>query len=310
MHAPVRSSASFAPADTALLLGLASMWGLSFLFVELALRGLGPVWIVAGRTGVGALVLLAIVLVRRQQLPRRARLWGHLAVLGISANAVPWTAVAMAQREIPSGLAALLMALVPSSTFLVAAIVRMEKVTAARIAGLGVALAGVAIIVAPGLDDRGRVLAVLSVAAATLLYAGAAVYAKRYVSGVMPPLVIATGQVTTAFLAALTMALLLDDLPTGAAVRWDVLGPVAALGALGTGVAYLVFYTLIARVGATNSVLVTYLVPLVAVIAGAVFLGERFGASELAGGAAIGVGIWLAQRPADEPVDQREDVTT
>ncbi|GGI09601.1 DMT family transporter [Egicoccus halophilus] len=310
MHAPARGSATFTPADTALLLTLGSMWGLSFLFIELGLRGLGPVSIVAGRTFIGATVLLVAVAFRRQRTPRSWRWWGHVAVLGVLSNAVPWTAVAAAQRAIPSGLAALLMALVPSSTFLVAASLRMERVTAARIAGLAMALAGVGIIVAPDLGDRGRVLAVVTVVAATVLYAGGAVYAKRYVSGTAAPLMIATGQVLTAFLAALPMALVIEGVPTRAALRADVLGAVAALGVFGTGLAYLVFYLLIARVGATNTTLTTYLIPLVAVVAGALFLGERLGAPALAGGVAIVLGIWLAQRRAPGPVEQLERLKT
>ncbi|MFA9446799.1 DMT family transporter [Egicoccus sp. AB-alg6-2] len=310
MHAPARANAAFAPADTALLLTLGGMWGLSFLFIELALRGLGPIWIVAGRTLVGAVVLATVLFVRRQQLPRSVRLWGHLTVLGVISNAVPWAAVAMAQREIPSGLAALLMALVPSSTFVVAAALRMEKVTAARVVGLALALVGVGIIVGPDLGDRGRVLAIAAVVGATLLYAGGAVYAKRYVSGAAAPLVVATGQVASAFVAALAMALLFDGLPTRAALRLDVLGAILALGVLGTGLAYLVFYMLIARVGATNTTLVTYLIPLVAVAAGVGFLGERFGPTEILGGTAIGIGIWLAQRERTEPVDKLAELKT
>ncbi|MFA9430611.1 DMT family transporter [Egicoccus sp. AB-alg2] len=310
MHAPARGSSGFAPADTGLLLALGGMWGLSFLFIELALRGLGPIWIVAGRTLVGTLVLLGALLVRRQRLPGSLRLWGHVAVLGVLSNAVPWAAVAAAQRAIPSGLAALLMALVPSSTFVVAATLRMERVTVARVAGLVLALSGVAIIVVPDLGDRGRVTAIGTVVVATLLYAGGAVYAKRFVSGAAAPLVVATGQVATAFLAAVPMALVLDGVPTTAALRWDVIGAVTALGVLGTGLAYLVFYMLIARVGATNTTLVTYLIPLVAVVAGALVLGERLGAGEWLGGAAIGLGIWLAQRRAAGPVEQLEELKT
>ncbi|MEX2503806.1 MAG: DMT family transporter [Egicoccus sp.] len=310
MHAPVRSTATFAPADTALLLSLGAMWGLSFVFIEVALRGLGPIWIVAGRTLVGAIVLFAALKARRQRLPRTLSLWRHLAILGVISNAGPWAILATAQRQIPSGLVALLMALVPSSTFVVAATLRMERVTAGRVAGLAVALGGVAIIVGPSLGDRGRVFAIATVVGATVLYAAGTVYAKRNVAGVAAPLVVATGQVGSAFVAALAMALVFDDPPTRAALRWEVVGAVLALGVLGTGLAFLAFYMLVDRVGATNTVLVTYLIPLVAVTAGAVFLGERFGATELLGGAAIGAGIWLAQRRPADPVEQLEELKT
>lgn len=310
MHAPARSTASFTPADTALMLALALMWGLSFLFIEVALREVGPIWIVAARTLVGAAVLYVALRTRGQRLPRRLHTWRHLAVLGLISNAVPWAALATAQRQLPSGLVALLMALVPSSTFVVAATLRMERVTPARVVGLLVALGGVGIIVGPSLGDPGRVVAIGIVVVATLCYAGGTIYAKRHVAGVEAPLVVATGQVGSAFVMAVVMALLFDDLPGRSALRVDVLAAVTALGVLGTGLAFLAFYVLIDRVGATNTVLVTYLIPLVAVVAGAVFLGERFGLAELLGGAAIGAGIWLAQRRVPDPVERLEELKT
>jgi drug/metabolite transporter (DMT)-like permease len=300
---------TFAPRDTALLLTLGGMWGLSFLFIEVALRGLTPLWIVAGRTLVGAVFLLAVLRARRQPLPRASRLWGHLLVLGVVSNALPWGAVAWAQQAIPSGLAALLMALVPTSTLVVSVVLGMERFSPARAVGLLLALGGVGLTVAADLSDTGRLIAIGVIMLATVLYALGAVYAKRYVSGTASPLTIATGQVASAGLVSLVGALVLDPLPTSDALTPTVLGSVVALGTLGTGAAFLVFYILIDRVGATNTTLVTYLIPLVAVVAGAVVLGERLPPEALAGGALIGVGIWLAQRGTRPgPVEALEEL--
>ncbi len=286
----------FGPAETALLLSLAGMWGLSFLFIEVALGGLGPVWIVVGRTGVGAAFLLSVLWYRRVRLPASRRIWGHLLVLGVFANALPWTGAAWAQQWLPSGLVALLMAAVPTSTLVVSVMVGLERMTLPRIAGLLLALAGVALMVAADPTESERLLAIGVVVAATICYAGGAVYASRLVSGQASPLVIATGQVATAFLVAVPAALLLDPLPEPGAISPGVAGSVLALGALGTGAAFLVFYTLIERVGATNTTLVTYLIPLVAVLAGTVFLGERIGLPAMVGGLLIVGGVWLAQK--------------
>ena len=304
---PVTSAARFAPVDVGLLLLLSAMWGLSFLFIELALRELGPIWIVAGRTSVGGLVLLSILLLRGTGLPRGRDLWLRLVTLGVVNNALPWTAVAWAQQRLPSGLTGLLMAIVPTSTLLVAALVGLERITPRRLAGLLLALGGVAVIVGGDVEQPGRVLAVLAVVLATLGYAGSAVFAKSQISGRAPPLTIATGQVLSAAVITLPVAWLVEGRPAVTSLTPTTLGAVALLGALGTGLAFLVFYLLVARVGATNATLTTYLIPIVAVAAGTLLLDERLGASALAGGGLILVGIWLAQHvpPAMGPTPPR-----
>jgi drug/metabolite transporter (DMT)-like permease len=300
---------TFTARDTGLLLSLGGIWGLSFLFIELALRGFTPVWIVAGRTVTGAAFLLVALRLRGQPVPRSAALWRHLAVLGVVSNALPWGAVAWAQQSLPSGLAALLMALVPTSTLIVSVLVGMERFSLARALGLLLALAGVALTVAADLSDTGRVIAIAVILLATVCYGAGAVYAKRFVSGVASPLTIATGQVASAALVSVVAAAVLEPLPTAAALAPSVLGSVVALGVLGTGGAFLLFYMLIERVGATNTSLVTYLIPLVAVVAGAVVLGERLPPEALAGGGLIVVGIWLAQRGTRTgPVEALEEL--
>jgi drug/metabolite transporter (DMT)-like permease len=234
--------------------------------------------------------------------------WRHLLVLGTVNNALPWAGVAWAQQSLPSGLTALLMALVPTSTLLVSTAIGLERMTRRRIAGLVVALGGVALIVLGDLDQPGRLLAVAVVVVATVLYATGAVYAKRFVSGTLPALSLATGQVLTAATVTVPVALAVDGLPDADALTAPVLGAVTALGVLGTGLAFLLFYVLIERVGATNATLTTYLIPVVAVVAGAVVLGERLGAAALGGGLLIGFGIWLSQRSAPPaPIDLVEE---
>jgi drug/metabolite transporter (DMT)-like permease len=300
---------TFSTRDTLLLLALGAMWGLSFLFIEVALRGLTPVWIVAGRTLVGGTFLLVVLRLRGQGLPRSLRLWGHLLALGLMSNAIPWTAVAWAQQAIPSGLAALIMALVPTSTLVVSVLIGMERFSRPRVLGLGLALAGVGLTVAADLSDTGRVVAIVTIVVATIFYAIATVYAKRYVSGTASPLTIATGQVLSASLVTIVAAFLLEPMPALGGLGADVIASMVALGMLGTGAAFFVFYVLVERVGATNTTLVTYLIPLVAVVAGAVVLGERLGPEALLGGALIGVGIWLAQRGSRPgPVEVLEEL--
>lgn len=279
-----------------LLATLASFWGLSFLFIEVALRAVAPLWIVTARVTVGAAVLLAVVAVRRVKLPRTWSTWRHLVVLGVLNNAVPWTAVAWAQQSLPSGTTALLMALVPLSTLVVSVLVGLEQITPLRLVGLVLSLGGVALIVLEDLDDIGRVIAMGTVMAATFLYATGTVYAKRKVSGRVAPLSLAAGQVLATAVILLPITLLVAPLPARGDLDAAIIGSLLALGALGTGLAFLLFYTLVERVGATNATMVTYLVPVIAVIAGVLVLGEELGLIVLAGGAIVVAGIWLTQR--------------
>jgi drug/metabolite transporter (DMT)-like permease len=292
---------AFAPRDAALLLALSGMWGLSFLFIEVALRGLNPLWIVAGRTLTGATFLNVVLRFARQPLPRSASLWGHVALLGVLANALPWGAIAWAQQAIPSALAGILMALVPTSTLVLSVVAGQERLNFRRGVGLLLSLVGVGAAVADGLSETGRLSATLVMVAVTVVNAFGAVYAKRFVSGRAAPLTIATGQVSCAALASFVGALLVSPLPTSAALAPMVLASVTALGAFGTGAAFLAFYVLIERVGATNATLVTYLIPLVAVIAGVLLLGEQLTPQVVAGGALILAGIWLTQRGSSRP---------
>jgi drug/metabolite transporter (DMT)-like permease len=293
---PAASRSSFSPADAALLVLLASMWGMSFLFIKVAVGALSPLWVVAGRTTVGGLVLAVVLRARGARLPRDPRMWLHLLVLATLGNAIPWGFVAWAQQSIPSGIAAVLNTLVPASTLAVAVAVGLERLTLRRIAGLALAVAGTVVIVGGELQAPGRLGPLIILAAATVMYGGASVYAKRFVSARVRPLPAATGQVLLAAVLTIPTAWLVGPTP-----RWAALGPsvvvsVLLLGAFGTGTAFLVFYMLIERVGATNATMVTYLIPVVGLLAGAVVLGERFGPHVLVGGLVVGAGIWLAQR--------------
>lgn len=298
-----------APADVGLLAALASMWGLSFLFIAVAVTALSPLWIVTARTAVGVTTLSAILAVRGRKLPRDLSSWGHLVVLGLLSNAVPWTAIAFALQSIPSGTAALLMALIPISTLAMGAVLRLERLTPDRVAGLLVALAGVAAIVMGDIDDPGRLIGIATIIGVTIVYSLGGLYARHFLSGWHRPLVIATGQVIVAGLMTLPAALLFAPRPDMAAIDGAVVTSIVALGALGTGLAFLAFYMLIERVGPTNAALVNYLIPLVAVIAGWVVLDERLHPAAIVGGFLVVAGIWLSQRrrPSEMIVELEQD---
>lgn len=298
----VRST--FSSADLGLFVLLSGSWGLSFLFIKVAVGAVSPLWIVALRTTVGGAVLILILHLRGRRLPRGARAWLDLLVLALLSNAVPWTLVAWAQQTIPSGLAAVVNSLVPASTLAVAVLVGVERLTGRRVVGLALAVVGTVVVVSGELGQPGRASGVAIVAAATLLYGSSAVYAKRYVSGRHAPLAVATGQVIVAAVLSLPVAALVGPTPRWGDLDGGVVASIAILGAVGTGVAFLLFYLLIERVGPTNATMVTYVIPVIGVAAGWALLGERFGWHVLAGGAVIVLGIWLAQREVHPTVEE------
>jgi drug/metabolite transporter (DMT)-like permease len=303
------SRSTFAPFDAVLLGTLAGMWGFSFLFIKVAVGVFSPVWVVSLRTVVGALALLVILRFRGRSLPRDRAVWGHLFVLALFSNALPWGAVAWAVQFLPSGLSSVLNALVPVSTLAVAVAIGQETLSSRRIVGLVLATVGTAIAVSGELGAPGKLVAVLVVVLATIFYAAGAVYAKHHVSGRLAPLTVATGQVIAAAIVTLPVAALTSGLPALDAVDPGEYAALGALGLFGTGLAFLVFYSLIERVGATSATMVTYLIPVVGLLAGWAVLGEHIGPEVLAGTAVLIVGIWLAQRHRrTDPIEAMEEV--
>lgn len=293
---PRTTRSTFTLADAGLFAALSAAWGLSFLFIKVAVGALSPLWVVACRTVIGAVVLLVIMRLRGRRLPTGGPIWGHLLVLATIGNAIPWAMVAAAQRAIPSGMAAVVNSLVPLSTLVIAAVVGLERMSVRRTVGLALAVLGTVIVVSGELGAPGAPAAVVVLAGATLLYGASAVYAKRHVSGRHPPLAVAAGQVLLAALVSVPIAWVVGPMPAWSALDGAVIGSVLMLGAAGTGLAFLLFYLLIERVGATNATMVTYVIPVVGVTAGWLVLDERVGLELLLGAAAILVGVWLAQR--------------
>ncbi|MDX1509981.1 MAG: DMT family transporter [Nitriliruptorales bacterium] len=307
---PVRTDSTrstFSGTDVALVLALALMWGVSFLFIKVAVTDVSPLWVVAGRTSIGAGVLAVILVARGRRLPTDRALWKHLAIIGLMSNMLPWLLLAWAEQDISSGLASVLNALVPSMTLVVAVAVGIERLTVHRVAGLFLALGGTVVAVWSELGSGGDTLATLAVVAATILYGIGTVYAKRHVSGRLGALDVAAGQILVSAVVTTIAALAFSGLPTG--LELDSAGALVGLGALGTGLAFVAFYELLERVGPTSATLVTYLIPVVGLTAGAVVLGERFGANVIVGLGIIISGIWLAQReslPAGGPEPEFE----
>ena len=284
------------------LLGLlALMWGSSYLFIKIGVETLPPLSLVVLRLLVGFAILLVVVGVTRTPLPRDPRTLGHLAILGAVNIAIPFWLIGWAEQHIASGLTGILQSTSPFFTLVLAAsFVHDEHVTRGRVAGIAIGFLGIFVLSAHDLTDLGttagtqRLLAQLAVVLASLAYAAGNTYARRTLREARP-LVLATGQVGWALAIVVVLALLVDGgitLPTvpqaALAVGW--------LGTIGTGFAYLVFFRLLSGWGPTRASLVSYLLPVVAVVLGVVVLGETVDAAFLAGAALIVAGIWVVNR--------------
>lgn len=265
-----------------MLLGLALVFGSAFFFVKLALESYGPLTVALLRVTLGGVILATIAACRGRALPRGARLWLSLLVMGALNNAIPFGLICWGQTHIDSGLAAILNATTPIFTVLAAHAVGQERLTPQRLAGVVLGFLGVAVLIGPAslahLDLTN--LAEIAVLLAALSYAGAGIWGRRLRE--LPIEVAASGMLAGAALLLLPAALILEH-PWRVAPAPVSLGAIAGLGALSTAIAYLLYFRLLRRVGPTNLLLVTFLLPLVALALGAAFLGERVEPRDLAG---------------------------
>lgn len=286
--------------DLLLLLVLSAIWGSSFLFIKLGVDEVEPSVVVLGRLVVGVAVLLPLLAGRGGLAPLRGQLV-PLVVLGVLNNALPFWLLGFAETRIDSGLTAVIQAAAPIFTVLLASrIDRSQTVRGVRLVGIAVGFVGVALLV--GGQRGGELVGALAVLGTALCYAVSVLYAGRTVRA-LPPLQVSIGQLATAsiVIAPLALVQLPDEMPPAGA-----LAAIAALGALGSGLAYLLYFSLIASAGASRAILVTYLVPAFALVYGAALLAEDvsgralLGLALVLGGTAIATGI-AARRCTSEP---------
>lgn len=275
---------------------LAVTWGASFLFIKVALEGQSPAQVVLGRLAAGAVTLAVISVARRSRLPRDPVAWAHLTVVAVLLCDAPFLLFAWAEQRIPSGLASIYNAATPLMTAMWAlAALPGERPTRARMAGLVTGFAGVVLVLGPWrLTSSRQLLAQLACLAATACYGAAFTYLRRYVSprGIAP-LPTATLQISLAAMIALALA---PWTATGA-IRLSpgITGSVVALGALGTGIAYVWNTSIVASWGATIASTVTYLIPVVGVALGAAVLSETLTWNEPTGAVIVILGILTTQ---------------
>lgn len=298
--------------DWLLFVALGFFWGSSYLFIKIGVdAGLQPFSLVTLRLFIGLLLLVAVVAVARERLPRRPAMYGHLLVIGIFSVALPFSLITWAEQSVDSTLAAVINGGVPLFTIVIAAsVLPDEGFTAPRIVGLLVGFAGVAILVGfdPGVLAGTSVVPALALVGSTLSYAVGAVYARRFLHG-LRPMITATFEVTFALVIVAVLAVTVGGgitLPGSV----DALVAVLWLGLLGSGLAFLVFFRLLGRWGATRTSMVAYLLPVFGLALGAIVLGEPLDIRLIAGTALVVAGIALVNlrmrswRAVRQPVEE------
>jgi drug/metabolite transporter (DMT)-like permease len=281
------------PREWAALGLLSVIWGASFFFYRVMVTELPPMTIVFGRLAIGAAALHLFLLATGNPPRLPLRTWGRFAALGFINNVIPFTLIAYSEVRISAGVAALLIGCVPVFSAIAAQVLtRDEKMTGMRSVGVIFGLAGVGILIGKdalqGLANADFVGELVCLSAA-VVYALAGIYSRTFSS--LPPLKVATGSVTMGALGILPFMLAFDrpwELPLPSAPVW---GSLLAIALAGTAFAYILFFRLIARVGAMNISLVTLLQPVSAALLGWLFLSEAIGANDFAGMAVIGLGL-------------------
>ena len=288
---PVQEPKAMNLTEWGLLVLLSVLWGGAFFFVGVAVVELPPLTVVLARVGIAAALLLALTLVLGHSLPRGFAAWMPFLVMGLLNNVLPFSFLNAGQTMVGVGLAAIMNAMTPLFTALVMASFREERLTVPRVFGVLLGVAGVVLISRPdaAVADA-RLLGIGLCLSGALSYGFAALWGRRHLQDI-PPLKSATCQLLSSTLVMTVVVAIVDrpwTLPVPSTETWLALGGLAFFG---TAIAYVVFFEILSRAGASNVMLVTLLIPVTALLLGNLILAEPILVHELAGAAIIGVGL-------------------
>jgi drug/metabolite transporter (DMT)-like permease len=281
------------PSHLVQLLVLGVLWGSSYLFIKVAVEGVDPATLVAGRLAIGSLFLVSMMRVSGLRLNFDRIAWFHITAMALVGVVVPQVLIAWSEQHVTSSVASILNSTTPFFTLLFAAgIFHTESFTRSKVAGLIVGFAGVGVLTGREIVDlasssaQGQIALLLS----SVGYGVAFAYARRYMKG--EPLALASGQMLVSTLLMIPGMLLFGDVGATHLTLTRVAAWLA-LGALSSGVAYILYYQLIAAVGATTAAFGTYLIPVVGVFWGWLLLDEAVGPRTILGVALILAGLGI-----------------
>ena len=284
--------------DWALLLLLSFLWGGSFFLIDVIVLELPPLTIVTLRVGIAAIVLWSVLLIKSYEVPKSFKLWRAFFMLGLLNNVVPFSLIVWGQNHIGAGLAAIINASTPLFTVLIAgAFLVDEHMTPQKVIGVLVGLFGVGVLIGAdafaelGFNMSLTTFAQLAILGAAISYGCASVFGRRFKSLGVSPFSTAVGQVTAATIILLPMSYIVErpdqlanpSLVTGLAI--------VCLGVICTALGYLLYFQILSSSGATNVVLVTFLVPVTAAFLGWLILGEQLHGRYVTGMVLIGLGL-------------------
>jgi drug/metabolite transporter (DMT)-like permease len=295
-----------------IFLALGFMWGSSYLFIKLAVDSFGTFTLITLRLLIGAAFLWVVLRASRTPLPRDRRAYGHLIVMSVINIAIPFALITWAEQSVDSALAAILNSTVPLMVIVIAPLfLPDEPIRINGVLGLAIGFIGVVLIVSPGLSGAaGTAAGQIALLGSSLSYAIGNVYARRNVRG-LPPMIPAVFQVTFALVIVGVLALVLERPWESARPDLEAWFSVVWLGILGSGMAYLAYFRLLSRWGATRTSLVAYLLPVVGIVLGFLVLSEPIDGSLIAGTALVIAGVALVngrwgRRPLFAPAQPGE----
>jgi drug/metabolite transporter (DMT)-like permease len=274
-----------------LLLLLALLWGSSFFFYKILVAVLPPVTVVLGRVGIAAVAMHLWLLVQGTMMPRSTRLWARFLLLGFLNCTLPFVLIAWGETRISSGMASILNATTPIFMVAVAHFgTDDEKLSWGKIAGIVLGIVGVAVLVGrDAFAGASYIWGALAVIGASCAYGFGGVYSRRFKD--LPPMQAATGQITGGAILLLPLSLLVDHPWSLPMPGWPVWASLLAIALVNTALAYFVYFKMVATVGVTYISLVTFLIPIIALLLGAAFLDESVTAQALGGMAIIALGL-------------------
>lgn len=292
MNSAINQSMGFR--EWVMLITLSILWGGSFFFVEVVVTELPPLTIVLLRVGLAAIALWIFAFAIGLRPPTSAAIWLAFFIMGMINNVIPFSLLVWGQTYIASGLASILNATTPLFTVVVAGVLLSdERITLAKLSGVAFGMAGVILMIGPEAlgGFSGNVLAQLAVLGTAISYALASVYGRRFKAMRLNPIMLATGQVTASSLILLPVVFYLEQPQNLALPGFSSVAAILALGIFSTALAYILYFRILAAAGATNLTLVTFLVPVSAILLGSLVLGEVLQPIHLAGMALIGCGL-------------------
>lgn len=285
-------SRKLGPFEWLLLVIQSMLWGSSYIFQAIAIKEVPAATIMATRLVPGVAILLLAAWISGTRLPRGFAGWRPFLILGPLNTLIPTGLIIWGQREVPSGLAAILTATTPLvGLFVVHMLTHDEKLSVNKLVGVVIGILGVAVLVggAAFVGTGSALLSQLAILCSTLLYSLAAVYAHRLVGE--PPMRMAVGQASSALLFSIPCAIVIDQPWTLSMPSTAAIASIILMGALSSGLAAIVHFTVLRRAGPSNTFLVTLLLPLTPLILGSIFLGERLAPREYFGAVIIGLAL-------------------